>query len=208
MRTKAVGRLTSPELTTNDRSFQVGDDVICLHNDRRLGVLNGTRGTVTSVDVAQRTLTLSAMGGTSITVPAAYLDAGHMMHGYAITGLTPTLALPPRPPSCVTSTRRCSRSATSGTSAQPRLEASLANIAPTRDDDWQEVVNPAHCSAARRPPFKTGDSARQPPRSSLVRGMDPCISLTTIAGSGALIHTGSADAMKPRPERRTTAAPT
>lgn len=83
---KAAGHLTGSELIVNDRSFQAGDDVICLHNERRLGVLNGTRGTVASVDVAQHTLTLSTTGGGSLTVPAAYLDAGHVTHGYAITG--------------------------------------------------------------------------------------------------------------------------
>lgn len=86
VRMKAAGHLTGPEMTLNGRSFQAGDNIICLSNDRRLGVLNGTRGTVTSVDVPERTLTLSTTGRTSITVPAAYLDAGHLTHGYAITG--------------------------------------------------------------------------------------------------------------------------
>ena len=86
VRMKAAGQLAGPELTVDDRSFQAGDDVICLRNDRSLGVLNGTRGTVTSVDVTQRTLTLSTTGGASLTLPAAYLDARHVDHGYAITG--------------------------------------------------------------------------------------------------------------------------
>ena len=33
-------------MVTESRSFAVGDDVVCLRNARRLGVLNGTRGTV------------------------------------------------------------------------------------------------------------------------------------------------------------------
>jgi ATP-dependent exoDNAse (exonuclease V) alpha subunit len=86
VRMKAAGHLTGPELTVDDRSFQVGDDVLCLRNERSLGVLNGTRGTLTGVDVAQRKLTLSTTGGASLTVPAAYLDASHVDHGYTITG--------------------------------------------------------------------------------------------------------------------------
>jgi AAA domain len=87
VRMKAAGCLAGPEMTVDDRSFQAGDEVVCLRNDRRLGALNGTRGTVTSyVDVGQRMLTLSTTGGSSITVPATYLDAGHITHGYAITG--------------------------------------------------------------------------------------------------------------------------
>ena len=86
VRMKAAGYLTGPELTVNDRSFQAGDEVVCLRNDRRLGVLNGTHGTVTKVDVTQRTLTLLTTNGASTTVPAVYVDAGHVTHGYAITG--------------------------------------------------------------------------------------------------------------------------
>jgi Ti-type conjugative transfer relaxase TraA len=86
IRMKVSGQLTGAELTVNDRSFQAGDDVICLRNDRSVGILNGTRGTVTSVDLAERTLTLSTRGGASLTLPPAYLDASHVDHGYAITG--------------------------------------------------------------------------------------------------------------------------
>ena len=38
-------QLAGPTLDADGRTFQVGDDVLCLRNNRRLGVINGTRGT-------------------------------------------------------------------------------------------------------------------------------------------------------------------
>ena len=46
----SAGALAGPELVLEERAFRVGDDVVCLKNDRRLNVANGTRG-VTSVEV-------------------------------------------------------------------------------------------------------------------------------------------------------------
>ena len=82
-----AGALTGPAVTTSHgRTFQHGDDVLALRNDRCLGVLNGTRGTVTAVDPDTRTITITPdRGASTIDIPAAYLDAGHLTHGYAIT---------------------------------------------------------------------------------------------------------------------------
>jgi hypothetical protein len=68
----------------NDRPFQAGDEIICLHNDYKLGVRNSTRGTIESVDVDNRTVTMRSDKKT-ITLPAEYLDAGYIAHGYATT---------------------------------------------------------------------------------------------------------------------------
>lgn len=76
--------VTGPTLNVNDRPFQTGDEIICLHNDYKLGVRNSTRGTIESVDVDQRTLTMRS-GKKTITLPAEYLDAGYIAHGYATT---------------------------------------------------------------------------------------------------------------------------
>jgi conjugative relaxase-like TrwC/TraI family protein len=63
-----------------------GDRVVCTRNDRRLGVANGTRGTVVAVNRAPRTIVLELDDRRRLTLPAAYLDAGHVGHAYALTG--------------------------------------------------------------------------------------------------------------------------
>ena len=78
------GRLHGPEIVINDRPFQAGDQIICLRNNRLLGVHNGTRATVLHVDPDQRRVTINAQGQT-VTLPASYVDAGHIAHGYATT---------------------------------------------------------------------------------------------------------------------------
>lgn len=87
----AAGRLGPDALTVDGRAIAVGDEIVCLKNDRRLGVLNGTRGSVTSVDPDQRQLTLQTRDGERL-LPADYLDGQTVRggpaldHGYAITG--------------------------------------------------------------------------------------------------------------------------
>lgn len=48
-------------------------------------MLNGTCGRLTDVDPAQRRVELSTETGDQVTLPAAYLDAGLVDHGYALT---------------------------------------------------------------------------------------------------------------------------
>jgi conjugative relaxase-like TrwC/TraI family protein len=71
------GQLGPERLQVGDRQLGVGDRVVCGRNAlKRLGVANGTRGTVTAVDVAERTLTLRVDGeqAREVTLPAWYLD--------------------------------------------------------------------------------------------------------------------------------------
>ena len=70
----------------NGVELAVGDRVICTLNDHRLGVVNGTRGTITGVDPEKRTATLETSQGRAVVLPHAYLDAGHVSHAYALTG--------------------------------------------------------------------------------------------------------------------------
>lgn len=81
------GRLTGPELTTADgeRTFQTGDRILALRNDRRRGLTNGSVGTVTAVDPDARTLTVQLDTGPRCEIPSKCLDAGHLAHGYATT---------------------------------------------------------------------------------------------------------------------------
>ncbi len=81
----AAGALHGPELDIDGRAFKAGDRVLCLRNDRRLGVHNGTLATVTGVDAEHRAVTIRADAGTVHELPARYLDAGHLTHGYAMT---------------------------------------------------------------------------------------------------------------------------
>jgi Ti-type conjugative transfer relaxase TraA len=93
------GRRLGPEaLIAGDREFGAGDRVVCLRNQRADGLLNGLRGVVTAIDPEARSLTVRLTDGTERTVPACYLVAGHLDHGYAMTihkaqGLTADEAL-------------------------------------------------------------------------------------------------------------------
>ena len=69
-------------LVVDDVGFAVGDKVVCLRNDRRIGVVNGTIGTVERA--VGRGLAIGTAEGQRV-LSAAYLEAGHLSHGYALT---------------------------------------------------------------------------------------------------------------------------
>ncbi|MDP8930555.1 MAG: AAA family ATPase, partial [Actinomycetota bacterium] len=85
-RLQAAGLLTGPGLRVEGVEFQAGDRIVCLRNDRRLGVVNGTRATVIGVDPADRSLRVRTDDNQDVMLSAGYLDAGHVTHAYAITG--------------------------------------------------------------------------------------------------------------------------
>lgn len=74
-----AGLLGEERLHLADREFAPGDQVMCLRNDRRLGVRNGTTGAVASVGPAGVVLA----DGTEL--PAAYIVDGHLTHAFAST---------------------------------------------------------------------------------------------------------------------------
>ena len=78
------GHLRGEPLHLDGRPFQIGDRVVCLRNDRRLDVRNGTVGDITHIDHRRRTLTMDTPDGIR-RLPAEYLDDGHVRHGYAVT---------------------------------------------------------------------------------------------------------------------------
>lgn len=82
----AANRLGATEIAFDGQSFAAGDRIMTLKNTRRLGVKNGTRGTVESVDEVRREITIRRDDGTAITLPRSYLEAGHLTHAYAMTG--------------------------------------------------------------------------------------------------------------------------
>ncbi|MBV8160565.1 MAG: relaxase domain-containing protein [Acidimicrobiia bacterium] len=82
---RAGGELGVEELDVGGRAFATGDEVLALHNDARLGLLNGTTGRVIAVDAAARTVDIETHDARRLVVPAAYLEEGHLTHAYAMT---------------------------------------------------------------------------------------------------------------------------
>jgi hypothetical protein len=79
------GRLGPEQVSSGDRAFAVGDEVIARRNDRRAGLVNGTRARVTAIDTEQRAVTITTSEGEQRQVESGYLDEGWLQHGYALT---------------------------------------------------------------------------------------------------------------------------
>ena len=80
----AAGTLSGDALLVGSHAFAIGDEVLALRNHRHLGVLNGTMARVVAIDQENRSLHVET-AGRQTTLPAAYLDAGHLAHSYAMT---------------------------------------------------------------------------------------------------------------------------
>ena len=80
------GRLGKPRLNVSDREFAPGDRIVCLRNSDRLGVRNGTCGTVERIDGDKRTLAISTDRGSTVELGRSYLAGGNVRHAYALTG--------------------------------------------------------------------------------------------------------------------------
>ena len=89
-------RVHGPALTVDGKEYQAGDRVLCLTNDRGNGVSNGTRATVTAVDVERQTLMLERGDHRQVVIDTTRYDA--IDRGYAMTvhkaqGMTAEVAL-------------------------------------------------------------------------------------------------------------------
>ena len=82
---RGAGLLSGPILTIDDRPYQAGDRIMTLRNNRRLGTRNGVCATIDYVDPTRRSLRVRTDTGSVLDLPAAYLDAGYVRHGYATT---------------------------------------------------------------------------------------------------------------------------
>ena len=79
-----AGRLVGDAVIVKGRPFQIGDEVVCLRNDTRLAVNNGTTGTITSIDHDRGRITLGTTSGAR-TLDGSYVQDGWIRHGYAVT---------------------------------------------------------------------------------------------------------------------------
>jgi hypothetical protein len=84
-RLQDCGVVGPDQLARGDARFAVGDEVLALRNDYRLGVLNGTRGTITHIERNHRVVHLTVPDGEPIMLPFDYLAAGDLTHAYAMT---------------------------------------------------------------------------------------------------------------------------
>nr|MDQ2729829.1 AAA family ATPase [Actinomycetota bacterium] len=77
------GTVTLP----SGQTVVVGDEIVCTRNDRRAGLINGTRLTVTGLEPEQGTITGTTHqpGADLVTIPGDYLVQGHLALGYAST---------------------------------------------------------------------------------------------------------------------------
>ena len=80
----SAGLLGPTRMIASGREWAAGDRLVCRRNDYRLGVRNGTRGTVVEVDREARALRVLTDDGVAVRLSAAYLE--NVYHGYAITG--------------------------------------------------------------------------------------------------------------------------
>jgi conjugative relaxase-like TrwC/TraI family protein len=81
------GRLGREQLRLdNGLELAVGDRILCTRNDRQLQIANGNRGTIAAIDRTERAVLVDLDDSRRVTLPARYLDAGHVSYGYALTG--------------------------------------------------------------------------------------------------------------------------
>ena len=80
----AQGLLGPDRVVVAGRAFAVGDEVLALRNDYRLGLVNGTRAVIDRIDLHRRRI-LAITHRERLVIPLEYAADGHLTHGYAIT---------------------------------------------------------------------------------------------------------------------------
>lgn len=78
------GTVAAEGLEVGERTFAMGDRVVCLANDRRLGVHNAMFATVVAVDENGVTVETEA-DQQPVVIPVDYIAEGNLDHGYATT---------------------------------------------------------------------------------------------------------------------------
>lgn len=84
-----TGVLGPDELTVTTahghRHYRVGEQVLVTVNDRARGLVNGTTGTLTGINLRTGTVELHASDGRHLVLDRDWLATGHLAHGYAVT---------------------------------------------------------------------------------------------------------------------------
>ena len=88
---ETTGQITGPALEVAGQRFAAGDRVVLRLNAPELGVENGTRGVIHTVDVEGQALTVTLLDGSSRRLPSRYVHlptrrgGASVQHGYALT---------------------------------------------------------------------------------------------------------------------------
>lgn len=170
----AAGLLGPDRLCVAGRELAAGDEIICLRNDRRLGVRNGTTGTIVAVDRAGTTITVDTGADKQIVIPAGYPQAGHIAHGYATTVRPPPVQLhrstqhrhqPPATPQHLGNTRREPRHpASPGETPPHRAAARKLPLGPVRLGADTSLRSGSSSSSCRVPLLGADSVGRAPER--------------------------------------------
>ena len=193
------GTITGPALEVDDLTFQAGDRVLCLRNDRRIGVRNGTIGTVTDLDPENRSITIRTDDGTTHELPPA-------------TSTPATSATATRSPSTKAkgspSTDASSSPATPSTAkpATPRSHAAAPTTASTSSPNHPPIPKPTTPNATH--PTRRHNS---PPRSNPTDANDSRSITTSTPTPSATTSSSSTEAAPvstPTASRFPTARPT
>lgn len=82
---RQAGALRGPDMVVGEIALALGDEVVATRNSGSLGVTNGTLGTVVELDDRAGSVTVLDRAGRQIRLPPAYVRAGHLQPGYALT---------------------------------------------------------------------------------------------------------------------------
>jgi conjugative relaxase-like TrwC/TraI family protein len=80
---RAAGRVAGAGVVVDADAIQPGDRILCLRNDRRVGVKNGSLATVVNADPVLHTLRARLDGGAEVLIPLESYP--HVRLGYAVT---------------------------------------------------------------------------------------------------------------------------
>ena len=84
-RLRTDGEIGDDRVTLAGVGLAEGDLVVALRNDRRLGVLNGTRSVVEHIVLDNSVLRCRTDDHDIVALPFSYAAEGHLAHGYAMT---------------------------------------------------------------------------------------------------------------------------
>ena len=82
---RGEGTIGPDQVVIAGHGYTARELVVALRNDRRLGLLNGTRALVEHIDVDARVMRCRTDDHQAVSIPFDYAADGHLTHGYAMT---------------------------------------------------------------------------------------------------------------------------